>query len=218
VPYNSKIPGWMSEADLQTLEILAARVPKCGTVTEIGSFLGRSASVWGMTCDPSVSIYCIDTWGSTGPLVQPGRPGVQGDPSLFNGSYEGTFRELTKGFPNIQALRGYSTTNWGIEKCNLIFVDGDHSYAGVKRDLEFWYPRLAPGGVIVGHDFTHLPRLIGVAQAAMEFAWKQRLSLFVPAGSVVWMMFKDQEHMNSWWPTHSTKRKPDQALRVMDLS
>lgn len=35
----------------------------------------------------------------------------------------------------------------------FILVDGDHSYEGVKRDIELYYPILAPGGVMVFHDF-----------------------------------------------------------------
>jgi len=35
----------------------------------------------------------------------------------------------------------------------LIFVDGDHSYEGVKQDILNYYPLLAPGGVMIFHDF-----------------------------------------------------------------
>lgn len=35
----------------------------------------------------------------------------------------------------------------------FIFVDGDHTYEGVKRDILGYYPLLAPGGIIVFHDY-----------------------------------------------------------------
>lgn len=35
---------------------------------------------------------------------------------------------------------------------DMLFIDGDHSYEGCTRDLENWYPSLAPGGHIVLHD------------------------------------------------------------------
>jgi hypothetical protein len=35
----------------------------------------------------------------------------------------------------------------------FIFVDGDHSYAGVRRDILDYYPLLAPGGILAFHDW-----------------------------------------------------------------
>jgi SAM-dependent methyltransferase len=35
-----------------------------------------------------------------------------------------------------------------------VYVDGDHSYEAVLDDLENWAPRIKPGGVLAGDDFT----------------------------------------------------------------
>jgi predicted O-methyltransferase YrrM len=35
----------------------------------------------------------------------------------------------------------------------LIFIDGDHTYEGVKRDIIDYYPLLSPGGIMIFHDF-----------------------------------------------------------------
>lgn len=35
---------------------------------------------------------------------------------------------------------------------DFVFVDADHSYAGVKRDLEAWLPKIRKGGFMTGHD------------------------------------------------------------------
>jgi|GEM_PF-2667164 len=37
----------------------------------------------------------------------------------------------------------------------LIFIDGDHSYEGVKRDIANWYPHLKPEGYMCFHDAVH---------------------------------------------------------------
>jgi len=49
---------------------------------------------------------------------------------------------------------------------DLIFVDGPHTYANVRRDLELWEKRVRPGGIIAGHDFTiaHPPLLWAVLE------------------------------------------------------
>lgn len=40
----------------------------------------------------------------------------------------------------------------GVEELDLLFIDGDHSYAGCTADLDQWYPRVVPGGHVVLHD------------------------------------------------------------------
>lgn len=35
---------------------------------------------------------------------------------------------------------------------DIIFVDGDHRYDGVKKDFEKWFPHLATGGHMIFHD------------------------------------------------------------------
>lgn len=37
---------------------------------------------------------------------------------------------------------------------DLLFIDGDHSYEGVKRDFEMYAPLVRPGGLIVLHDIA----------------------------------------------------------------
>ena len=37
---------------------------------------------------------------------------------------------------------------------DFIYVDARHDYAGVIQDLSMWWPKLAVGGVMAGHDYT----------------------------------------------------------------
>jgi predicted O-methyltransferase YrrM len=36
--------------------------------------------------------------------------------------------------------------------CDLVLVDGDHSYEGVRADFEAWHDRMRPGGHMLFHD------------------------------------------------------------------
>ncbi len=38
------------------------------------------------------------------------------------------------------------------KKIDVLFIDGDHSYAGVKKDFELYEPLVAKGGIIIFHD------------------------------------------------------------------
>lgn len=44
----------------------------------------------------------------------------------------------------------------GGRKVDVLFIDGDHSYAGVKQDFEMYSPLVRPNGLILFHDVvTH---------------------------------------------------------------
>lgn len=49
----------------------------------------------------------------------------------------------------------------------VLFIDGDHSYQGCKRDIDAWYPFVIPHGRIFFHD--HDESSPGVMQAVSEF-------------------------------------------------
>jgi len=40
------------------------------------------------------------------------------------------------------------------QKFDFIFIDGDHSYEGVKKDFEMYSPLIKPGGYIAFHDIN----------------------------------------------------------------
>jgi predicted O-methyltransferase YrrM len=39
----------------------------------------------------------------------------------------------------------------------LLWIDGDHSLEGTRRDFEAWEPYLQPGGVVAFHDASTPP-------------------------------------------------------------
>jgi len=53
---------------------------------------------------------------------------------------------------------------WVNQSVDLVFVDADHSEAGASADLALWAPRVRPGGVVAGHDYSR--KFMGVVQAA----------------------------------------------------
>jgi hypothetical protein len=62
-------------------------------------------------------------------------------------------------------------------KVGFIYIDGEHSYDAVKQDIATWWPRLAPGGILAGHDYH--PRFGGVIAAVDEFAAREGLPVYI---------------------------------------
>lgn len=58
------------------------------------------------------------------------------------------------------------------KKVDVIFIDGDHTYEGCKKDIENWYPQMAEHGVMCFHDCDATSP--GVVQAVEEFVAKHK--------------------------------------------
>lgn len=54
------------------------------------------------------------------------------------------------------------------EPLDFVYIDGDHSYEGIRADLEAWFPLIREGGIIAGHDYGQ-PAFPGVKAAADHF-------------------------------------------------
>ena len=60
---------------------------------------------------------------------------------------------------NFQVIKKYSTDPKAIAEAsnlevNLLIIDGDHSYEGVKFDFDNYFPHLLPGGFVIFDDYN----------------------------------------------------------------
>lgn len=59
---------------------------------------------------------------------------------------------------------------------DLIYIDADHSYESVKKDLDISYYKVKSGGIISGHDYL-FNRHTDVVLAVNEFCRKYNLTI-----------------------------------------
>lgn len=57
------------------------------------------------------------------------------------------------------------------ESLDAVFIDGDHRYDAVKKDLSFWWKKVKEGGQMLGDDFW----MADVKRAVTEFAQENNL-------------------------------------------
>lgn len=70
---------------------------------------------------------------------------------------------------------------------DFVFIDAQHTYEAVKEDIETWFPKVRPGGLITGHDY----RWDGVNRAVNEFTTRMSYQgVFTPPSSDVWLFRK----------------------------
>ncbi|MFT4553013.1 MAG: putative O-methyltransferase YrrM [Chlamydiales bacterium] len=213
MPYNVDIPGFMSIPDLEVLEQLAQQVPAKGIIVEIGSFMGRSSWTLAKSCDSSVQVHCVDPW--------PKYTLTDEDLESMAGYTEGlklefsTFKKNVQDCPNITAIEGCSTeVEWPEDKLiDLLFIDGDHESPGVENDMECWFKRLKPEGILVGHDFN-LASFPDVCRAVISKAEKENLAFKLFESSAIWLIEKDSDlfkHLG-WTPNEETIDKIKRIL------
>jgi hypothetical protein len=77
-----------------------------------------------------------------------------------------------------QLHRGYSVqvadADFQDDSLDFVYLDARHDYAGLKEDIEAWWPKLKLGGMLAGHDFVPDGNIhageFGVQRAVFEFA------------------------------------------------
>lgn len=72
---------------------------------------------------------------------------------------------------------------------DFVFLDGDHTYEGVKADINAWWDLVRDGGVLAGHDLDHVrdrKGIWGVRRAVEEFTRENGLA-WMAEGELWWI-------------------------------
>jgi hypothetical protein len=51
---------------------------------------------------------------------------------------------------------------------DFVYLDGRHDRQGLKEDLRAWHPRVCPGGILAGHDYTDSQVAAGLSEYFAE--------------------------------------------------
>ncbi|WP_238311213.1 class I SAM-dependent methyltransferase [Methylobacterium organophilum] len=148
---NRAIPGQLRDEEMQAIELLARLVPKGGQIVEVGSLLGLSSWIWAKNAAEGVTVHCLDPWelaggGNFQKLASSHRQTFTRDQFLRN----------VADCDNIQAHRGFSPQDfqdWA-QPVDLYFEDAVHTDPILAQNLAFWSGRLAPAGIVSGHDYV----------------------------------------------------------------
>jgi predicted O-methyltransferase YrrM len=136
-------------------EILACQCPE--RALEIGTAEGGTLFFLSRLASPRATILSVDL------------PGGQ-----FGGGYDALrawcYRRFARSRQRLTLLQGDSHTNEMLNRVkaalrgqtlDYLFIDGDHTYEGVKRDFELYGPLVRKGGIIALHDIADHPTPLG---------------------------------------------------------
>lgn len=169
-----KINGWMSEIELEFLANIAS---KCNTIIEVGSYQGRSARAMADNMKYG-KIYCVDPWDILNYNNQNQVMYIT-DLVTRNIFYMNLHDHIKSGRIIMCPSLLHEWIGINEDRPDFIFIDGDHRYESVKRDIEHamqFRPR-----IIGGHDYS--PEWPDVIKAVDE-----RFSKIGVVGTIWWTM------------------------------
>jgi predicted O-methyltransferase YrrM len=124
-------------------------------VLEIGTFLGGTLCILCRLSAPCAVIISVDL---------PGGEFGGGQSKLRSLLYH-TFG---KSFQRMHLIRGDSHSEEVAarvrhiaQSLDVLFIDGDHTYDGVKHDFLSYSPLVRPGGIVAFHDIAEHPMKAG---------------------------------------------------------
>lgn len=146
------VEGFLHCSELEQLIDMACNQD----VLEVGSFRGLSA--WGMA-SVARSLRCVDTF----------RANSAGQQQMQQMTTFVDFNRSISRYSNVTYFIGTSEDAAKLlhDDYGFIFLDAMHDYESVKADIERWWPKVLPGGVMAFHDYGH-GDFPGVKQAVDE--------------------------------------------------
>ena len=132
------------------------------TMIEIGSFIGESTIIFARHFKHVIA-------------VDPFLSGYDPKDPTSNFNFEDVFQEFKNTIEEqkqkitVYKMMSDDAVKLLKEQYDFVYIDGLHTYDGVKEDIKNYLPLVKEGGVIGGHDYgTPNPHLLGVTLAVDE--------------------------------------------------
>ena len=155
--YPNKRFGWLLNEVLKNGYTVGA---------EIGCRTGGTSSVLLQNC-PELILYCVDLWEYRPDILtdDASTPYAEWDFKKVKNKFDRSVRLFKDRAKILQGVSWEMADEIGDNSLDFIFIDADHGYEAVKKDILAWVPKVKLGGLLSGHDI----HMVGVKKAVEEF-------------------------------------------------
>jgi len=162
-----EVPNWGRE-DLPKL----CKVLGFTQGAEIGVWRGEFSE---MFLKLGIFMFCVDAWEPYSGYYDFQRK------STLDASYEVAKETLSKyNCKIIKAFSAEAAKQFADEELDFVYIDANHTYEGLRDDLQLWVPKVRKGGMVAGHDFDPLRTHNQIQRALFEYVDEHRITpLFV---------------------------------------
>lgn len=133
--------GWLEDWDIKNIYNEVSKLMEGQLYLEIGVAYGKSASIACLAANRSVKVKGIDTlnW------------------KIRESNIQNFLRMNNKTIYDWEFIEGDSqlwAKNWNYGLIDVLFIDGNHTYTGVLKDIISWFPWVKDGGKIMFDDYN----------------------------------------------------------------
>lgn len=164
--WYEEIPGWFNFPDLY--REMVERFPSGSRFVEVGAWMGKSAAYLGVEIANSgknITLDVVDHFKGSEHEQDSAhavakkvdvwklcrnnlRPLWMTQHNTDPGHRNGNIVKIVKK-PSRSAAATYEDAS-----LDFVFIDAGHTYNEVRDDIRRWLPKVRPGGVLAGHDYT----------------------------------------------------------------
>jgi predicted O-methyltransferase YrrM len=148
--------GLVTISEALTLYRLCIQLPAGARILEIGSYLGASTTAIGHAIlGKDTELYCLDCWHdyeAHGCFDQPRTGAAHAGNEVFL-KFLKTTEFLNEQLRILKGTTEQFRTLLPTSFFDFIFIDAGHEYKDVINDLISSLKTLAPGGLLLGHDY-----------------------------------------------------------------
>lgn len=169
---NIDVPGGVSDLEAWVLAVLAKR---SRSIFEFGTCSGRTTYLMAVNspCDAEVTTLTLGPDQHGDYRSEAGDEECAVNAAIAESANSTFVYSETEAEAKITQLfvdsKMFDHSPWR-GKCDLIFVDGSHAYSYVVSDTKKALEMVAPGGVVIWHDYQGPRRAKGVWKALNELA------------------------------------------------
>jgi len=160
---------------IKTRNDLLDLLPKNLKIAELGIFQGQFSKIILEKMHPS-ELFLVDIFPTE--MVSGDKDGN----NIISVDLEKMYTKIVDEFKNSEVVKVVKSHTVDFlnslkdEYLDVVYIDADHSYEAVKKDLEFSFKKIKNNGIIMGHDYTNgmFPEVV---RAVDEFCKKYNLNI-----------------------------------------
>lgn len=157
IPNWELVQGWFYSPEFYRM--IVDTIPDNSIIIEIGAWRGKSTCCMAsliQASDKKIEFYTVDTWQGSDEAVHQEIISALLPITLYE-DFQNNLRlcGVEKEVNALQMTSVLASEKFADQSVDCVFIDGAHDYMSVVADIEAWLPKIKPGGLIAGDDYSN---------------------------------------------------------------